>query len=285
MMETRLLATGIHMHTADLGPEEGPLVVLLHGFPEFWWGWRHQIEPLVQAGCRVIVPDQRGYNLSGKPENLAAYGLDQLCLDVVSLIKSAGKEKAILIGHDWGGIVAWAVAVCYPQMVDRLVVINAPYPRLPVRDVLSHPLQFIRSWYIFFFQLPGLAEWLLSRKNWQPLAESLLRSSRPGTFSEEDLARYRAAWSQPGAITCMLNWYRAYLRRPAALPDPPRVYPPTLVLWGVRDPALGKPLAEASVRLCADGRLIFHPEATHWIQHEEPDWVNHHILQFLREGA
>jgi len=274
--------TGVKLHVIDKGSQEGPPVVLLHGFPEFWWGWRYQIDPLVDAGYRVLVPDQRGYNLSDKPQGLDPYRLDRLAQDVVNLVESTGREKATLIGHDWGGIVAWATAVLYPQRIERLVVLNAPYPRLSIKEIARHPTQFIRSTYIYFFQLPKLPEWLLLRNYGQILAESLCRSSRPGTFSEGDLNRYREAWSQPGAVTSMLNWYRALARRPLGIPQSPTIHSPTLILWGVNDAALGKHLAEASLRLCADGQLIFHPNASHWIQHEEPDWVNQHILQFLQ---
>jgi len=274
--------SGVRLHVIDRGSQEGPVVVLLHGFPEFWWGWRSQINPLVDAGYRVLVPDQRGYNLSDKPKGLDPYRLDCLTQDVVHLVESTGRNKAVLIGHDWGGVVAWATAVLHPQLVDRLVVLNAPYPRLAIKDIARRPFQLIRSTYIYFFQLPKLPEWILSRHNGRVLADSLCRSSRLGTFSDEDLDRYREAWSQPGAITSMVNWYRALARRPFRIPKSPTIHPPTLILWGVNDAALGMHLAEASLRLCEDGQLIFHTDATHWIQHEEPDWINQHILQFLQ---
>lgn len=273
---------GVTLHVARAGPADGPLVVLLHGFPEFWYAWRRQIGPLAAAGYRVLAPDQRGYNLSEKPRDLRAYGLDELAADVVALIDASGREKAVLVGHDWGGVVAWHVATRHPQRVERVVALNAPHPAVILRHLWTHPTQTLRSWYVFAFQVPWLPELGLRSLGGRPLAELLRRSSRPGTFSDDDLARYRRAWEQRGALRAMVNWYRAGLRRPPSEPARPRVPMPALILWGVKDPALSTDLARGSLALCDQGRLEFFDDATHWLPHEEPETVSRRLLAFLR---
>jgi pimeloyl-ACP methyl ester carboxylesterase len=277
--ERTILTNGVRLHAMEAGPEDGPLVILLHGFPEFWYGWHRQIEPLATAGYRVLVPDQRGYNLSDKPRGLAAYSLDQIALDVVGLIDEAGREKAFLAGHDWGGAAAWWVGVKHPERLERLALLNCPHPRVLRRALKSNPAQRKKSWYIFYYQLPWLPERTLARGNFAFAQKALTATSRRGTFSADDLARYREAWSQPGALTGMINWYRAALRRPAARPESPRVTVPTLLVWGVKDRFLGRELAQASLDLCDQGRLVFLDDATHWLQHEEPEKVT----ELLRE--
>jgi epoxide hydrolase 4 len=274
---------GIRLHVAEAGPAGGPPVILLHGFPESWYGWRHQFGPLAEAGYRVVVPDQRGYNLSDKPAGVAAYALDTLAADVLGLIDVLGTSRARLVGHDWGGIVAWWVATRHPDRVDRLAILNAPHPSVFRRRLLVDPAQLLRSWYVFTFQLPRLPEARLRRSNWKALAHALRASSRPGTFSDEDLACYRQAWSQPGAITSMIHWYRAALRYPAKAKDP-AVTVPTLLIHGVRDRFLGPNVLLASLQLCRDARYERFEDATHWVQHEEADRVNRMLLDFLRSA-
>jgi pimeloyl-ACP methyl ester carboxylesterase len=279
---TTLTTNGVTLHAVHSGPEAGPLVLLLHGFPEFWFGWRHQISALAGAGHRVLAPDQRGYNTSDKPMRVADYALDILAADVIGLIDAAGGgAQAALIGHDWGGIVAWWTALRYPERVERLAVLNAPHPVAFRRYLIRHPTQLLRSWYAFFFQLPGLPEAVFRRANWKALARVLRTTSRPGTFRAEDLERYRQAWSEPGAIRAMIHWYRAALRHRPPPPADLIVSVPTLVIWGVHDTALSRGLAEASLALCRDGRLEWVEEATHWVQHEEPERVNRLLLEFL----
>jgi pimeloyl-ACP methyl ester carboxylesterase len=275
---------GIRLHAVQAGPDDGSPVILLHGFPEFWYGWRGQIEPLAQAGFRVIAPDQRGYNLSDKPGGLAAYRLDVLAGDIVGLIDALGYKSATVVGHDWGGVVAWVIAVQHPEKLDRLVVLNAPYPPVFFRTLFRHPEQFVRSAYSYFFQIPGLPEAVLRNNDWELLVGGMQRTSRPGAFSEEDFQYYREAWWRTNAMRSMLNWYRAFLRRPFFLPLTPQIEMPVLLLWGARDFALGRELAEASVSLCKRGSLIFFENATHWLQHEETAQVNEMILDFLKAG-
>ena len=271
---------GIMLHCIEAGPVDGPLVILLHGFPEFWWGWRYQIAPLADAGFRVLVPDQRGYNLSDKPEGRRAYDLDTLAKDVVGLADALGRQTFHVVGHDWGGLVAWWTASRYPDRIAGLVALNAPHPSVVGSYMRSHPTQMLRSLYAGFFQMPLLPEAMLSANGHRSLKDALLRTSRPGTFSDEDVAHYEKAWSQPGALTAMLNWYRALPLRPGM--KDATVQPPTLVIWGSRDRFLEKGLAEASVALCKSGDIRWIESATHWVHHEEPELVNEALASFLK---
>jgi pimeloyl-ACP methyl ester carboxylesterase len=277
----RIQTNGVTLHVALAGPPDGPPVILLHGFPEFWYGWSKQIGPLAAAGYRVIAPDQRGYNLSDKPRGISAYRLATLAADITGLMDALGYERTAVAGHDWGAFVAWWLALNSSEHVSRLVILNVPHPSVAFTQALRHPAQFIRSLYILFFQLPRLPEATLSRNHFQPLVNAMRRSGRPGAFSDADMQAYVEAWSQPGALTHMLDWYRALARRRPKLPPHERVVMPALMIWGVHDPALGRFLAEPSINLCNHGRLIFVEQATHWVQHEEPALVNAHLINFL----
>jgi pimeloyl-ACP methyl ester carboxylesterase len=256
--------------------------VLLHGFPEFWYGWRHQLGPLAAAGLNVVALDQRGYTTSDKPPRVRDYNLDRLAADVASAIAALGVERAAVVGHDWGGVVAWWLAVKHPGRVSRLAILNAPHPAVMRRALRTDPLQMMRSWYAFVMQVPRLTEWLSRLGNWRGVVRGLRKSSRPGTFTDADFDRYRQAWSQPGAFTAMVNWYRAAMRAPPAIPADVRVHMPTLVLWGAKDRFIRPKYAAKSVALCDDGRLEMLEAATHWVQHEEADRVNHRLTEFLR---
>lgn len=278
---------GVKLHVVQAGPQEGPPVILLHGFPEFWYAWRQQIPHLAAAGFRVIVPDQRGYNLSEKPPDVAAYRIGTLARDITGLMDTLGYQQVRLVGHDWGGAVAWMIATMYPERLQQLALLNVPHPQVMARAFARRSqTQLRKSWYMFYFQLPHLPELSLRAGNWRALAWALRASSQPGTFSDEDLVHYRAAWSQPGAARGMLNWYRTMLKRPprsekSAPRGPLRIEVPTLMLWGERDAAFTKSLAEESIALCSSGRLVFFPQATHWVQHEEAPAVNQHLIDFF----
>ena len=274
---------GLRLHAVVAGPVGAPLVVMLHGFPDFWYEWRHQIGPVSAAGFRVIAPDQRGYNLSGKA---GPYDAQTVAGDIAGLISAAGYDSAHLVGHDWGGAVVWALAAWHPERVRRLMVINLPHP-LALADALAgfNLRQSLRSWYIAYFQLPRVPEWSLSRNQYALLKRALQRTSLPGAFTDEDLARHVEAWSQPGALTAMLGWYRAVWqsRRQllASRAHFNRITTPALILWGERDLALGVELAEASVPHLADGRLVRYPELTHWLPAEAPGEVTKQLLAHL----
>jgi len=272
----------VTLHVVCAGPKEGTPVILLHGFPEFWYGWRHQIPALALAGYRVIVPDQRGYNTSDKPDDVRAYRVDALADDVLGLMDVYGLERACVVGHDWGAAVAWRTAGRAPERVERLAILNVPHPSVMMKTLRSDPRQLMRSWYMFFFQLPWAPEALLGRKGAAGLAGMMRKSSIPGSFPREDLALYRDAWTQPGAIRAMLGWYRAMMRHPAP-PIDDVIQPRTLVLWGKRDTALGSAMVQPSVEMCRDGELVWFPEATHWVQHDAAEQVNEALLRFLED--
>ena len=274
---------GIKLHVVQQGPENGQLVILLHGFPEFWYGWSNQMSELANKGFRVWTPDQRGYNLSDKPKKVSDYRTDHLAADVAGLIKASGKEKVVLVGHDWGGIVAWRVAREYPELLRKLIILNAPHELAMSNKLLTHPLQILKSSYIAFFQLRGIPEKTFSMSNWKAIEKALVSSSRKGTFSEEDLQKYRTAWSQPGAMRSMINWYRAIISNYTSSDVPSRVTVPTFLVWGAKDRFLGPELASKSLEFCDDGRGVLLGEATHWVHHEEPERVNQLILDFISE--
>lgn len=280
---------GIRLHIEASGPENGPLVILLHGFPEYWGSFGGQIAPLARSGYHVIAPDQRGYNLSDKPAGIDSYRVEELARDVLGIINSFGREKAVIVGHDWGGVVAWHLAIHFPERVERLCILNAPHPAA-MAYALTHPLagQLLRSVYIYFFQIPWLPEALLRFGRFAALRRAISATARPGTISKHDLRRYQDAWSPPRALTSMLNWYRAAVQgvirrgRDGYLADAAeRVSVPTLILWGERDPALAPKLAQWSLDWCDQGELVRFPEATHWLQHDEAVRVAARLLDFI----
>jgi len=275
-----VMTNGVRLRVLQAGPLDGPLLVLLHGFPEHAGAWSVHAALLAEAGYRVWAPDQRGYGASEKPDRVADYALDTLAADVVGLIDAAGRERAIVVGHDWGAAVAWWVATRHPERVAKLVAINVPHPAAMRAYVRRSLAQLRKSWYILAFQLPLLPEALASRHGFRLLARALTGSSRPGTFTDTDLDGYRRAWAQPNAVRSMLDWYRAMLRHPPSMADA-RVRVPTLLLWGVHDVALERGLAPRSIDLCDDGRLVFFEDATHWVHHEAPERVVAAIAAFL----
>jgi pimeloyl-ACP methyl ester carboxylesterase len=277
----RVEVGGLGLHLVETGPAGGRPLLLLHGFPESWWGWHRQMPLFAEAGYRVAVPDQRGYNLSDKPRPVSAYGLDRLARDVVELADLLGAERFRLAGHDWGGAVAWWVAVRWPERVEKLAILNVPHPVVMRRHLLRDPRQRRRSWYIFLFQLPWLPEWLLRRRDFAFLRRALGAIARPGTFGEEDFARYREAWRRPGALRGMVSWYRAALRRPPARLPSVRVTVPTRIFWGLDDPALGAEMIDPSVALCDRGDAVRFPGLSHWLLHEEPERVGRAMLDFF----
>jgi len=277
------VVNGVRLHYVEAGA--GPLVVLLHGFPEFWYSWRHQIPALAAAGFRVLAPDQRGYNESDKPAGVDAYRVEALTADVAGLIRHVGEARAAVVGHDWGGVLAWYLPVQYPELVDRLVVLNAPHPLAYLRE-LRRGGQLLRSWYVLFFQLPGLPERLIRAGDFAAVRRMLRRQPvRPDAFTEEDVERYRVALARPGALTAALNYYRAAvrgggLRRAARKMRPIPV--PTLLLWGEQDPALSVRLTEGLEAWVPDLRVERIADASHWVQNDAPERVNQALVNFLR---
>ena len=281
------VVNNVRLHWVEQGA--GPLVVLLHGFPEFWWGWHRQIPALTEAGFRVVAPDLRGYNLSEKPKGAGSYRVSILVEDVVSLIHHLGEERAHVAGHDWGGVVAWRLALRHPERVDRLIVLNAPHPAVFSRE-LKRPRQFLRSWYAMFFQLPLLPE-LVFRANGYATLERIFRKSpaRPGAFSDDDIRRYKEAMARPGALTAMLNYYRTFARTlgsssgGAGGGEATRtITRPTLVIWGERDTALSLHNLDGLEDYVPDLRIERLP-ASHWVLADEPERVSELMIRFLRD--
>ncbi|MEF8881442.1 MAG: alpha/beta hydrolase [Halapricum sp.] len=272
---------GLTLHTVAAGEPGDPLVVLLHGFPEFWYEWREYVAPLVDAGYRVLVPDQRGYNRSDKPAGVRQYRISELSKDIVDLVATEDRETARVVGHDWGAAVAWDLALRHPEVVDRLGIINVPHPTVFEAQLKSNLTQLRKSWYMFYFQLPWLPERLSRRNDYRFMTETMRTGSLSGTFSETDIERYRRAWDKEGALTAMINWYRALFR---FREDPPReqVQAPTIILWGENDQALVPEMATESLVYCSEGRLERFSDATHWIPHEHPERVADLLLEHLR---
>jgi pimeloyl-ACP methyl ester carboxylesterase len=272
-------ANDVRLHVVVAGDADDPLVVLLHGFPEFWYEWHQYIEPLVDAGYRVLVPDQRGYNRSDKPAGVRPYRITELSGDVVDLIATEGRDAAHVIGHDWGAAVGWDLALRHPDAVDRLGIINVPHPTVFQRTLTSNLTQLRKSWYMFFFQIPRLPERYVGRNDYGFLVTAL-EEARPGTFTETDFERYRRAWAEEEALTATINWYRALFRHGE---DPPRgrVRAPTLIVWGDDDQALVPEMASRSLEYCDEGNIERFPDATHWIPHEYPDRVSGLLLDHL----
>jgi pimeloyl-ACP methyl ester carboxylesterase len=266
----------VRLHYVEAG--EGPLVVLLHGFPEFSYSWRNQIEPLAAAGFRVVAPDLRGSNLSSKPRGVAAYDLDPLAADIRDLIHERGAERAFVAGHDWGGAVAWATAMFHPEVVERLAILNAPHPRRFLEEV-RRPRQLARSWYMFLFQLPWLPERIAPRMG----RMAFERDANPGAFTPEDVARYEAAWAQPRALTSALNYYRALSRQTPKVAER-RIRPvtaPTRVIWGQRDRYLLPELAEPHRSDVPNLERVIRLDTSHWVQHDAPRQVSDLLTEFF----
>jgi len=275
---------GIKLHVVETGPKEGPVIFFLHGFPEFWYAWRRQMDFFAPRGYRVIVPDQRGYNLSDKPPGVTPYRVDELAKDIVGLMDYYGQEKIFLVGHDWGGAVSWWVALKYPERLKKLVIMNCSHPLVFRKHLLGNPKQMQKSWYVFYFQLPGVVDKFASDGNYEWPVQVLVETSRPGTFSGEDLEKYREAFRQPGAFTSMVNWYRAAFQAKSEPPADFRVKVPTLILWGLDDVAFVPEQADESVAFCERGRLEKFPDCSHWIEHEKAEVINPMILNFFAEG-
>ena len=277
----------IRMHYVTAG--EGPLMVMLHGFPEFWYSWRYQI-PAMAERFRVVAPDMRGYNQTEKPVGVGQYRLSSLMGDVQGLIRHLGESSAVLVAHDWGGGVAWPFAAYYPHMVDRLIILNCPPPAVLMRHLMSNRAQLRRSYYMFLFQLPFLPEAFMRARDYELVAKAFQGWAIDKTaFSEHDIAMFKEAAAKPGALTGGINYYRAAFRQFLRSSRQPgsngaKVRCPTLVIWGEEDRALGKELTydfQEEVDGPLDIRYI--PACSHWVQQEQPETVNSYIEEFLSD--
>ncbi len=280
-----LPTNGILLHVVQAGPADGPVVLCLHGFPEFWYAWRRYFPDLIAAGFRVWAPDLRGYNLSDRPAAVAAYRLSTLVDDVAGLIAAAGRPVC-LVGHDWGGVIAWVLAARRPELITHLAIINAPHPALLTRALASDPAQRAAIHYMHVLRSER-GEAVLARDDYRPLERMFLEPGlERGLFDAGDRAAYRAAWAQPGALTGMVNYYRALpleamLAGQAPEPDLPPITTPGLVLWGLQDEAMRPALMNGLEDLVLDLTIRPIPAGSHWVTHEERATVTGHLLAFL----
>jgi pimeloyl-ACP methyl ester carboxylesterase len=280
----------VRLHYAECGSSNDCLVILLHGFPEFWYSWRHQL-PVLGKRYHVVAPDMRGYNLSDKPPRIEDYRIEFLVGDVLGLIKHFGKTQAAIVAHDWGAGVAWAAAQRHPEAVWKLAALQVPLPAAWRENISSR--QFLSSWYMFFFQLPRVPEWWASRNDFARV-EKMYRETivRPGAFSEEDIALYKDALRQPGALSSAINYYRAnvfrsLLRGGVETPsEAGRIRVPTLFIYGERDIAvIPSTVRELGRFIDAPYHELRIPDCGHWVQNEAVDEVNNALLEFLGKAS
>ena len=271
---------GVRLHVVRAG--EGPAVVLLHGFPENSQTWKHQIPALVSAGYSVIAPDLRGYNESDRPTAPGAYHLKHLVADVAAIIRASGHTRANIVGHDWGGILAWTFAGACPEMVDTLVVMNAPHRAIYQRELRPFSRQFFKAWYVLLFLIPVLSEWLLSAFNFTPVRYLFRRVPALPAFTDAEIEAYVAALATRGALTAALRWYRDNTDEESArLSRSAKTAAPTLVVWGMRDSTLVPELLNGLERYAPLVRVHKIDPASHWVQNEAPAEVNQALVEFL----
>jgi epoxide hydrolase 4 len=274
-----ITSNGVRLHYVTQG--EGPLMLMLHGFPEFWYSWRHQIPEFAQY-FKVVALDLRGYNDSDKPEDKSAYVMDEFVKDIRGVIQGLGYEKCILVGHDWGGAIAWNFAYTYSEMLERLIILNLPHPAKFSQGLLSIQ-QLLRSSYIFFFQLPWLPELMIKNSNYAAVAKAFKGMAvDKNAFSQADLDAYKNAAAKTGALTAMLNYYRNIFRQRILKTNWGILTVPTLMIWGEKDTALGKELTYGTEAYVQDFQIKYIANCSHWVQQEKPDLVNQYIREFLR---
>jgi pimeloyl-ACP methyl ester carboxylesterase len=230
-----------------------------------------------------MAPDLRGYNFSDRPQGVRHYRTNYLVEDIAALIRQQANGKAHVVGHDWGGVLAWRLAALHPELVNKLVVLNAPHPAAYRRVLKCNPVQWLRSWYVLFFQLPWLPERLLRSRDFALLERTWKRDPvTPGAYSDEDIAKYKEALRQPGALTAAINYYRAAMRWPGDLYGEPQFVPaPTLLIWGEEDRYLGLDLTVGLETWVPDLRVERIAEASHWVQNDKPEVVNRLLVTFL----
>jgi len=283
LRERFIETNGVKLHVMEAGPQDGPMILFLHGFPEFWYAWRKQLQYFADKGYLVVAPDQRGYNLSDKPEGVAAYKIDELAKDIIGLIDAYGRKQINLVGHDWGASVSWGVALKYPERIKKLVILNVPHPKVMAKHVFTDTEQMKKSWYIFYFQIPGAVDHLAAASNYEWVIQLITTSANPGAFTSQELEEYRKAFKQPGAFTAMVNWYRAMVQTKQEPPKSFDVTMPMILMWGEDDVAMLTEMADQSMAYCKEGCLIKFPGTSHWIQHEQAAKINPLIEDFFKK--
>jgi pimeloyl-ACP methyl ester carboxylesterase len=279
MIETTFIETNhVKLHVALAGPKDGEPVILLHGFPDFWFCWEKQMKALADQGFRVIVPDQRGFNLSDKPKGIKAYSQEKLATDIIDLAKVLGYDQFNLAGHDFGGLVSWSLASLHPEYVKKMVILSAPHLGASAKYNKSHVSQKLKSWYVLFFQLKLLPESFLRAFDYRILVKNM-----PASLSAEEIARYKKAWSQPNGIKSMINWYRAFLEdiNSKAIRHA-QIEIPTHIIWGDQDKYLETGLAELSLDQCSNGKLTIFEDTSHWLMNDEADAVSQILIKHFK---
>jgi epoxide hydrolase 4 len=283
---TRIDIGPVTLSVTQQGPraETAEVIVFLHGFPEHAGSWRYQLPFFAKAGFHVIAPDLRGFRHSDKPVGVEHYTLPTLAADVASLLDTLGIERAHVVGHDWGGVIAWAFAEQYPERLNRLVILDAPHPKLFPGQLLRSPRQLLRSSYMFLFQVPWLAERVVQKRSTM-LTTFRDWAHRKEAFDPATIDGYVSAMNEPGAATATLSYYRAAARqlfgKSFARDQAKMIHAPTLVLWAEDDKALGTELLDGLHDVVADLRIQRIPDASHWVQQDQPERVNHAIQAFL----
>jgi len=273
-----ITTNGVKLHYVTQG--NGALMLMLHGFPEFWYSWRHQI-PAFATDYQVVAPDLRGYNDSDKPKAQSAYVMDEFIKDIEGVITGLGYDKCVLVGHDWGGAIAWPFAYSRPQMVEKLIVLNIPHPA-KMAEGLRTPQQLLRSWYMFLFQLPEIPEALIQASDYQ-LIETMMTAGviNKSAFTKADIEAYKDAVAKRGALTAMLNYYRNISQQRMLNTDWSILEVPTLMIWGESDVALGKDLTNNTEAYVRNLQIKYIPNCSHWVQQEQPELVNRYMREFL----
>lgn len=275
-IETRMVDANGLTFEVDQAGSGSKFALLLHGFPESKFSWRFQIPLLVKLGYRVWAPNLRGYGKSSKPEGVKAYYMDRLLDDVAGLIDAAGAKETLLVTHDWGSIIAWQFAMRKLKPLEGLVIMNVPHPACFLREMF-HSDQFLRSWYMFLFQLPLIPEWRLVADDAAIIAHSFVDMAVDRSrFPKEVTDEYRRSAQEPGAAKAMVNYYRALLRtKPSVMnPKPGTVDARTLMIWGASDKALNNANTKGTERYVQDFTLRMLPDVSHWVQQEAPEKVN-----------
>lgn len=273
-----ITTNGVKLHYVTQG--DGPLMLMLHGFPEFWYSWRHQI-PEFAKNFKVVALDLRGYNDSDKPKEQSAYAIDELIKDVAGVIQGLGYETCILVGHDWGGAIAWNFAYAHPDMVEKLIILNLPHPA-KFAEGLRTPQQLLRSSYIFLFQLPLLPELLLQASDYAPIATAIQGTAfNKSAFTPADIDAYKDAVGKRGALTAMLNYYRNIFQSQTLKKNWSVLEVPTLLIWGEHDTALGKELTYGTAAYVRDFQIKYIANSGHWVQQEQPELVTQYMREFI----
>jgi pimeloyl-ACP methyl ester carboxylesterase len=276
-MESRIVSVnGVQLNVLFHGPQTGKPLILLHGFPESAELMMDAFKRLTSDGYYLVAPDQRGYLKSSRPDEVEEYKLEKLSGDIQSLIRELKLERCSLLGHDWGGVVAWHLAAQAPELISDLIILNAPHFAVFKKELLKNPKQILRSSYIFLFILPKIAELILSAKDFFVPKQGMIKTEHP------KLDLLEKGWKQTGTLTGMLNWYRALMMSTEKVSS--KITVPTKIIWGKQDSALGPELAEASLKCCEDGSLTFIEGATHWVHHQKKSEVRDLILAQLKSN-